>query len=444
MRHRHNTPGATVRRLGMIAAMALFACAPEYELTEAGPSDDESEGTETGPGGDTGNDNPGGGGQNPWGHLQPGNLPEAYFIVAYVDWTQNDPYASCYGEPLRYAMIDLRGHVIAEFEAPSPDQDQDGLVQGYARHRGFLPSGPGQFVAISGTDYWEDWDCDAYGGTTDWYAWRGDGVGGGVEPLATGLWTQEGYATHLIGSDRDVLHGNYGYPTSLAMQPNAPDELMLWYSDATCAPNDLGSLHDLKAVNMADATIPDVSWSPDELLPSWMHVPGRVLSPFTTAAGVDADQNVSMLLGIDSIPCDGQSPVERWVTAYHEVDGITWRANVEDLPWPYKVEYNAADGGGVLYLPAATEEGQPWKLVQNGRASTDLLPAEVENPRVGPLLDASGPSFVVVASNEDHTGDDLVFMHAGRDVWRIKGMRFGLDRRDVQIRDVMLLPPVAD
>ena len=81
---RRNRRGATIPLL--IAALAWLAtgCAVENGLGLIGGPDDESGSGSGGSGGGGGDDDPGGGGgrDNPWSHLDPGNLPEAYFAVS--------------------------------------------------------------------------------------------------------------------------------------------------------------------------------------------------------------------------------------------------------------------------------------------------------------------------------------------------------------------------
>lgn len=433
-----------------LSAFALSGCALDYDLTQGLGSDDGSESTGPG-GGDNPDDPPGNNGNNhnnPWGHLIPGEMPEAYFVVAYSETGYSgDPYSyGCYGEQVHYAMIDLRGHVIAEFEVP--DSTFTNVYGWYGGHHRFLPAGPGQFVAVTGSSYDYDsdgWDCYyGYGGWgSDWYGWRGDGVTGGTEPVAQGTWTTDGYTTHLIGAERDVVHGQYGSTTAIAMQPETPDDLLLWYSDQTCTPGYEGSIRDLASVNVMDATIPDLLWEPNEFLPSWMLGEGLAIHPFAMHAAVDTDLSVNMAFGTTATQCE-TGRTERVLAGFTEEVGLSWMASAEDLQWPYDIEYSGLLGGAAMYLPAPTEAGQPFKMVQRGQPVLGLLPEDLLNPRLGPLLDPSGPSFVVVSTNEDATGDDLVFIHGGDQVWTIDGLKFGLDKRVVQIRDIMLLPPVPE
>ena len=91
---------------------------------------------------------------SPWNALNPGDLPELYFAVAW-----SDPAGCCYcdydgaaemdSEPYAcatsYAVVDLQGQVIAEFPLPAADSDGDGFVDSVygPMHLQLAPAGPG-------------------------------------------------------------------------------------------------------------------------------------------------------------------------------------------------------------------------------------------------------------------------------------------------------------
>ena len=81
---------------------------------------------------------------SPWGSLDPGDFPEAYFAVVW-----NDPLEGCldcpnpfflYERP-RYDIIDSEGQVAVRFELPWQDV--------HVTHVSLHPAGPGRFLAKS-------------------------------------------------------------------------------------------------------------------------------------------------------------------------------------------------------------------------------------------------------------------------------------------------------
>ncbi|MBW1879405.1 MAG: hypothetical protein JRI25_04940 [Deltaproteobacteria bacterium] len=445
---------ALVACLVVGGALALVGCGPDYQLgvTPGGG------GGSSGGGGSGGGGGGGGGGSgrdNPWGHLDPGNLPEAYFAVAWYDTETYYYQGGCWDEamssewcgcaPLRYSIVDLRGHVLGTLEPPRPPGWTEDEYCGGGDLRALMPAGPGQFLAVN-WQYW-GWYGDCYDddglnwGNTDWVAWRGDGVTLDANPVARGAWDEFGYYTHLIEADVQVPMPWTSY-VNLGMQPTTPQELLHWYGDGYC---NAGGLHSLQALDTVDATVPSVEWAPEELLPAWLIESGQVLNPFTLRTGTDLDGTESLLLGVTATSCEG-GPSTWWIGAWTELAGLSWSVPLDDLVWPYHVRYSGLDGGSALYLPAVDyEEPLRWRVLRRGSPVDGLLDRDTHlNLRPGPLLDPAGPSFVVLAMSEDGLGDEMVFLHQGQEVWRIKGLKFGLDRRTVPIADVVLLPPVPE
>ena len=159
MRHEHTIPFLLVLIFG------LTGCS-DYQLSRAQPVIETPPGNfvEPVPLGTTPITPPRTSDSSPWGSLNPGEMPEEYFAVAWHDprGVENNCYGPCPGVP-RYDIIDITGQVVSSFESPSQ-------LQFSAQHKSLQPAGPGRFLAVTtgatpDSDYYE-------------HAWIGDGVTG--------------------------------------------------------------------------------------------------------------------------------------------------------------------------------------------------------------------------------------------------------------------------
>ncbi|MBW1881810.1 MAG: hypothetical protein JRJ84_25925, partial [Deltaproteobacteria bacterium] len=97
--------------------------------------------------------------EDPWADMDPGNLPDIHFVVAWHDSEYiESPYAGpgtlTHWSPARYAIIDLHGQVLATLDAP----DAPGApywTSTYDR-RMLHPAGAGQFLGVTHGVFTED------------------------------------------------------------------------------------------------------------------------------------------------------------------------------------------------------------------------------------------------------------------------------------------------
>ena len=405
-----------------------------------------------------------------WGNWNPGDIPELYFAVAWSEWDCNgdvdgdgsDPGPGegpeegeppdndsiidedsdgWYGCPVRLAVIDLLGQVIAEFPLPG---EQDTWTPNY--HLSLAPAGPGQF--LSTVERYEDVDGDDDASNADgfwqgnwWHSYRGDAYTGELSLVAE--WDPNEALMSIPGIGRLVDIGGYSGWANLAISPAKPDRLMVWSGDTNC-----GGLRELRSIYLPDANVLDDVYLPEDLLPEGFEVDATSLWPWNLDASVDEEGNTSLLLGVSNSYCWAAETVYELV-AFSPDDGPVWNVPAMGLSWPPAASWAGHDGGAALELTGGT-----WSVEQTWRVTTPNATAEgvfayadgIYGRRVGPMLDGAGPTFMTMAleSNAEHYRNILEIHHEGAVVWTIDTLRFGLQEENVFFADVVMLPPIPE
>ena len=488
-----------------LALLLLSACANDYALRLAPPPGDEE--TAPGPPAPTWPDppevntdppppldppdppDPPEGGGSPWGNLNPGELPEVYFAVAYQQWTcddvdgdgadpgedevdvdedadddadgdgigdedppeegdeeppseSDDWWGGC---PTKLAVIDLMGQVIAEFPLPAETEDWTPWS-----HLALSSAGPGQFLAVL-----EDWgpsdevgdgddaDGDAFWIGNRWSAFVGDAVTGGITEVA--FWdTAE--AMVRIASDGGLVDlGGWGGYANLAITPTLPDWLLMWAGHADCT-----QLADLRATHLDGGNVMDMTWSPAELVPPEL-LPevsdGSInLWPWNLDAALDENGESVLLLGVSDAGCGTDVPSYDLI-AWSPDDGPRWHAEsaASSATWPPTASWAAHDGGAAFEVTGYYGPSQTWRVVDVDGVREEFLndDPDIYWRRAGPMLDPAGPTFATVSRRLDYR-DVIEIHHEGAVVWTIDALRFGLAEESTFFADVVLLPPLAD
>ena len=402
-------------RYALSAVLALCACRPDYGLSNYEPPDDEEE---IGEGNGNGNGN---GGDSPWGSLDPGDLPEVYFAVAW-DWGYDYCGDGCweegYYQPM-IAVVDLEGQVIVEFEAPYD----------YASILALRPAGPGQFdVTVAPWDY--GYDDAAREPAASWEVWRADAVTGSFTRILHVA--DDGPVIDATGRKLMAL-GTPSRRHQLVSWPSDPGRALVLSDRASCGADDDPILTSAPLYGNGKVD----RWYEQELLPAAMIEDGIAPYPWTVHAAEDADGQRSLLTGwLTDCYTYGSA-----FTAWSPEHGVLWQVDAPGQLYPFDASYSADDGGAVLYLTQNTEGRQIWHL--DGPAGT--WSGEVKDDswlaRPGPVLDPENASFMTIATRTETGRDALDIYFRDKRVWQIDTFRFGLDEVELHVSHVALITP---
>ena len=447
-------PAPRTTALLLALALPLAGCASDYGLALAPPPEPE----DPGPGPAVGPslpdlpdfpdlpdlpdlpDPP----DNPWDDLNPGDLPEVYLAVA---WSEYECCWYCdYADPMpvepdimacwsRFAVVDLRGQVVAEFPLPE-EVDQAWSPYSYVN---MLPAGPGRFLAV--VNNWDtSWnDDDGWPSPRWWEVWLLDAAQNTTTRVA--YWDAEFGGVRIEQTGRLVFTGDAGTAPLLGVWPNEPDRLVMWLYEGECPEGAVGELH---SFHLFDPEAPVLSWKVEELLPEGLPQQLAGLWPWSLELSVDDEGAPTALMGVTGGWCGSGDTELRLISTSLE-EGAQW----DQLLWgawtPIKPTYTGRAGGAALHVPGYAGGLPEWQLIGPEGSQTGPLPDDVLMAIAGPVLDPEGPTFVLVGGSEDggyHHAIDVI--HRGEPVWRIDALRFGLQERQVFFTDVDLLWPVQE
>lgn len=422
-------------------SLALAGCQSEVALFVAAPPEVDPEPTPAAPtpGPQAPGDPPA---PSPWADLDPGDLPELYFAVAHSPMDccldcDADTFAESDdlwwgGCPVSYSVVDLRGQVIASFELPNEEG-------GYLGHVEIKPAGHGQFLII--VERWggttEDTDEDGFWYGTPFEVWRADALTGGLDRIlhadaVTGEAVVDGTGNRL----------SFGMPGSIwqvAMWPDEPETLAVWPGYGSCYSQGEG---DIRIVPLTDAEAPVELIRIKDLIPEELRS-ANPRYPVSLDAFRAADGSRALTFGLSSEYCAYAEP---WpLMAWSEGAGIAWNGELPVNAWPREATFAHHGEGHALHL--ASDNAGDWRWFVTGPEGTTEGPLGqmMWDTRPGPMLDAAGPTFVVLRNPGDtyQPRHSMDFVHQGEVVWRIDALRFGLAEQRVQIVDTILIPPVG-
>jgi len=472
----------------------LAGCSSDSSLRVAPPAD-PTEG-ESGSGGSRGG---GGGGwpglpalpSGPWGELDPGEMPDIYFVVAHGDpgccWDcDGDVLYGDAADPdggdvdglppnddsdgpiddesesdldddaewqceVDYAVVDLFGQVVAEFAPPSD-------ANGYSwwSHTKIIPSGPGRFLAVA--NGWSAPEMPPYDNTTTdgsdepppedgpidpepgvwlpWMAWEIDAVTESVTPVA---WQDPSTREIvMVATGRRVNIGPAWAGVEVAVLPDEPEWLMLWGKEYDCAT----PMRALRAVNRLDRGVLDRIWYPEEILPPALTGLDVAFGAFALEASLDDEGRPSFLLGVSDYGCGGGFAPVTGLINWSPTEGVLWHETTNWSGWGQRVSFAGWSGGAALHVESPYEPTN-WRVYRDEESVEGIVSGLSWGVRPGPMLDPAGPSFALIGYPTDTQtyGDAIHFVHGGETVWELNSLRFGLQDREVTIFDMIVLPP---
>lgn len=395
-----------------------------------------------------------------WDEFEPGSMPDLYFAVAHHDYdcppTAPDPESPPIGLDLSsgsegrtdvswalecsatYAVMDIEGQVVAEFEIPQPAND----VWTYMNHVELRPAGPGKFLAVvenwGDVNGWEngfDRQSDGFWVSPYVQVWLADAVDGSLTLL---MEMQDEHTAVLQTNGRRVSLDPDGITGHIGVWPD-PDveKIVLWGGNPTCE----SGVSELRAVELGSAPVLDWVWQPEDLLAPTAF-DRCAYQPFALHPGIDEDGAPSMLLGTAQVGSTGE--VEYGLAAWSPEHGPMWDVVADGLSWPPAASYAAWDGGAVLFMSGVWSGPQSWHVMGPEVLAEGEVPGDLTQVRPGPLLDPVAPTFMMVGRDPVDEMHTIKVVHRGDEVWSIDRLRFGLDPQRRFISDVVLLVPVPE
>jgi hypothetical protein len=392
---------------------------------------------------------------SPWGALDPGDLPDVRFVVAWNDWdcdqlydgdglydpgpyeTYEDFWAPC---PARYAIIDLRGQVLVELDLPDSTPD-DPWMNDYG-HLDVVAAGPGKFIAVAERYFYDYGDsADGFAAERSWEAWLIDAYTGQQTVIA--LWDWMANQVYLPQAQRFIDLGleQWGNWIRMAGWPT-DDRFLLWSGPQGCGNQELKEVRLVDPFGPAEA---DTTWKADDLVPEDLQRSKRIRSVTGFSAGIDELGTPRILMGLTQDRCHGDPDPSGRVMSWSEHEGAAPLGELPLAAWPGHTTFAAHRGGGALAVVQGEMTTAPswrWELRGADYAASGAIPDDRWEPSAGPLLDPLGPTFALVARRTDTWTHAIDFLHEGERVWSIDHLTFGLQPRNVYIRDVVLLPLV--
>jgi hypothetical protein len=415
-----------MQRLALLFAtcLAFAGCNSDTGLRVAPPPDEEDLAPDSPS--DPWNQGGGAGSDSPWANLDPGEMPDDLFAVAWLDLTTGC-WNCTYGPntPNRYDLVDAMGRVVSSFTLPFEWEDSSYFFPDLA---GIHASGPGRFLVSNHVFNNADleqviWEADGFADTATVIARVRAGevelpLAGITVPLPTDSWVQD-----------DVVLPDPTDPGRILIVPT---------SSSPYLPSEFQGIWSLSTT---DPDAPVRTWSlaelvPPELLPAtWdsMEAPwfadlaadgsGQLVLGMTGYETITDPADKSMQLTPRPIlmSIDLDTPDERWILPTDELD-----LSSAPLVAPPAPDQPATVLWAVGYC------GQGVRLWTEGAVADLDMPAEDQCPVLGPLLDAASRSFVYTAWIEEPDwpgAQRLVISHQGEEVWSLDRLRVGLSDR---------------
>jgi hypothetical protein len=431
----------------LFAALPLLLSCSENELRSlaVGPS---------GPEGDASGEAP----PSPWDDLDPGTLPDEYFVVAWHDTTGIaadslvNRYDVCSPDDLdmsesmpqlRFDVIDVNGQIIQAL-APPAGWGYEPAATTLWPHEITLDSvGDGRFAAT-----WQTQQDDGRFHRGGGRIWLGDPAAGAQEHVFS--WGEGNGLAKLVlplrdeeielGFEADELHP--------AIDPGQPDTV--WVARGRRRLCDFPVRTDetlLLAVDYRQAGAEPVAYTGADLLPPEFLTPtGSVIIDGLRATVEEGRTWLAMdITWYDEYSClNGVLQHESSPLALAFAPDTGERRWVWEKPWDRArlADYTPSRGEALLYLDEEWWFDAPrFDLVRPGEAPIVVEPEGLCGV-AGPILDAAGPTFLYSTLQGPTSSDwaaTLVVSHAGADVWSIDSFRSGFSPRSFYLRDVTAL-----
>jgi len=349
-----------------------------------------------------------------WAALEPGEMPEEFFAVAWSDpgEVENNCYGPCPGVP-RYDIIDVMGQVVSSFESPCTNL--------FAQHHSLQAAGPGRFLAVT--------SGHSPDSPYNQHVWLGDGISGESEVIMQWGW---GTKVYLPQADAEVELPGLMNQARVLVDPQDEDRFFVLISNSMMYAQPL--LGTLFSINVRDPDAEVMMWpahtmiTPD-MVPSWGHAPW---APWLVDTFQRGDETM-LVLGLQVQDEEGE--LRTVLTGFSPQRGpMTWRMDLSGLHQSGELNMlppTSLSDARVLFhqgndgwCPQANFSRFDGETLHSFSGSEELFCS-----RLGPILDDRADTFVYFGYIDDQglERQQRAFVnHRGVDVWELSTFRDGL------------------
>ena len=364
----------------------------------------------------------GGGVDSPWANLDPGELPDVVFAVAWVDLTEG--CVNCYyapDAPDRYDIVDPLGQVLSSFDTPFDWSDSSYYPPPL---RSLEASGPGRFMIsnlIQGMDEVHQvvWEADAY--TNE----------------ARVLARVYARRVELPQTGELLLLGQEMWPWGLRVVPDPIREGALLLVPTSNSPYVQTGMQEVWSVPYDDVAAPVRRWSFAEFGPHFMDEEWPGLEHSGLARLAD-DGSGRLVVGFEGWGANDEGEPEYQVELAAFLPESESELEIRRDPVPGDLMHPAArvvPGSGespAIVLAPPYGCGGPLLWWEGGVTTEIRLPDGDSCPVLGPLLDLPSRTFIYSAWYGDEEYPEahrMVVNGAGQELWSIDRLRRGLSER---------------
>jgi hypothetical protein len=417
-----NSPAPGLR-FPLLAAVALAGCAGDTSLRPAPPSTDEVSASGDGPQGlGDGAESPTGAGgtSSPWANLDPGELPDTVFAVAWVDLTEG--CVNCYyaaNSPDRYDIIDPLGQVLSSFELPFDWEDESYYPPAL---RSLEPLGPGRFLA-----------ANTLQGSTEYQqvVWEGDAYTGEARVLAR-IFSRR---VELPQTGELLLFADELWPWDVQVLPDPDRDGALLLVPTMSSPYLSTVLREVLSVPYDDAEAEVRRWPVTAFAPHLLPEEWPMIEPAGLARLAD-DGSGRLVLGLRGWQTDADgamTPTSELASFFPSPEIEAWSDPIPEalLRPTARVVPGDGESSPIVLAPPGDCSG-PFTWWEDGVATELPLPQGDMCPTLGPLLDLPSHTFVYSAWTSEQEYPDahrVVVMAHGEELWSIDRFRRGLSER---------------
>ena len=395
---------------------------------------------------------------SPWDDLDPGTLPDEYFVVAWHDTTGIDAdalvhrYDVCSPESLdtheampdlRFDVIDVDGQIIQALEPPAGWVYSTSDTALWWQELTLESVGDGRFAATSQTQQ-DDGRFHRGGGRI----WLGDPEAGVHEHVFS--WGEGNGTAELVLPlrDEEIDLGFAADELHPALDPGLEDTV--WVARGRRRLCDFPVRTDeplLLSLDYRREGAEPVAYTGADLLPPELLTPtGAVIIDGLRATVEGGRTWLAMdITWYDEFSClNGVLQHESSPLALAFAPDTGERRWVWEKPWDRArlADYTPRGGEAMLYRdPERWVDAPRFDLMRPGEEPVVVEPEGLCGV-AGPILDASGPTFLYSTLQDPTAGGwagELVVSHGGADVWSIDAFRSGLSPRSFYLRDVTAL-----
>lgn len=427
-----SAPPVSIAAVALAALVLLLgACSSDASLRAAPELVDDPVVASTVPlgGPSDGTDN-GGGASSPWAGLDPGDMPDTVFAVAWVDLTEG--CINCYyaaNAPDRYDIVDPLGQVLSSFELPFDWEEESYYPPPL---RSLEASGPGRFIVSNLVQSLEE---------TNQVVWEADAYTGEARVLAR-IYSRR---VELPQTGEVLLFADEVWAWDMQVLPDPMRDGALLIVPTSSSPYLPTLLKEIWSVPYDDAAAPVLRWPVEEFAPDLQAEDWSAFEPAGLARLAD-DGSGRLVVGLQGWVPDDRGQLEHRVelAAFWPESDLEVRIDSipEELMHPSARVVPGTEDSSVIVLAPSYNCSGPLSWWEDGLTTEIVLPEGDFCPTLGPLLDLPSRTFVYSAwyGDEEYPDAHRIVVHgAGQELWSIERLRRGLSERPFHLLGAIAL-----